>query len=116
MKKTIDKTEYDNLTQKIQITSFSVVLIILTLFNLTYYLSKPKVRSVLGAQADQNSVLIFYWKNFLSYQPSYIDGWIRLAEIEYNANNTKGAIYALQRAGKIDPSSEKVKVLGRRLG
>ena len=117
-KKTINKNVKfkSNLLLKVQIASVIVSLAALTIYNLAYFFSKPTAKSVLGAESNKSNVQIYYWKSFLKFQPNYIDGWLRLTEIEYDSNNMNGAVYALSRALEIDPNSEKVIGLKNKLG
>jgi len=45
-----------------------------------------------------------------------MDGWLRLAEIEYLNNNISQAKYYLSRATEIDPNSEKLLYLKNKIG
>jgi cytochrome c-type biogenesis protein CcmH/NrfG len=92
-----------------------IILLFLASFNIESFLSRAQV---LGAQTQKGSTLVGqarYWEDFLSKNPTYLDGWLELAQIEYELGNTNYALGALNSARAINPNSPKVKKLGNLL-
>jgi len=86
-----------------------LVLITLSLFNLALYLFKSN-HEVLGANSEVSQEIIF-WHDFLTENPSYIDGWLELTKLEYEKGNFASSQEALRQAEIIDPNSEELKKL-----
>lgn len=94
-----------------------ILLLFLSSFNLNSFLVSKKV---LGAsvEASQNEELQrqkTYWENFLSGNPTYLDGWLELAQIELKLGDLGYALGALNTAKAINPNSEKVKEVEKNL-
>lgn len=64
----------------------------------------------MGAQTETKSNLSeeSYWKEFLSNNPTYFDGWIELTNIEIVTGNKDAANKAFLAAEKINPNSDKI--------
>lgn len=83
-----------------------IILITLTLFNLSFYFySKPKVSYTPTNTTNQE---ISFWQSFLTSHPSYIEGWIALAKLDLRKGDKIGAEIAVQKAWKIDPNSVEI--------
>lgn len=85
----------------------SILVLGLSAFNLSRYFTNLKV---LGAKTEdtQNMASETYWKEFLSQNPTYFDGWIELAKLEEKLQNKEGAQKAIGEAIRINPNSEKL--------
>lgn len=69
-----------------------------------YYEEKPDTKGV-SFDTDHSET---YWLEFLTKNPSYIDGWIELAKVYYVKGDFVGAKAALNQASQIDPNSERL--------
>lgn len=69
----------------------------------------------MGAR-DLTTKEIEYWTTFLESYPTYKDGWLELAKLEYQRGNLEKARLSLQKAENVDPNSEEVKRLKGVLG
>jgi hypothetical protein len=59
-------------------TTFSVLILLLTLFNLqNLNIKKPTEMVVLGAETNN-----LFWEDFVAEHPTYIDGWIELDRMD----------------------------------
>ena len=105
------------------ITALSIIsVLLLSSLNLeTYQLGKR----VLGESTVEESPEFeisdlekekIFWENFLSKNPLYLDGWIRLSEILDELGDKTYALAAFAQATVIDPNSEKVLNLEKKLG
>jgi len=80
---------------------------------------------VLGANIPNNKVItkntetkdedteIAFWQKIVEENPTYRDGWIRLAVGYYEDGDVDRAIEALDKAKEIDPNNETVKSLNK---
>lgn len=57
-----------------------------------------------------------YWQQFIEKHPSFRDGYLILARLEYDKGNIAAAYSLLEAAGEVDPFSERVNYLSRVLG
>lgn len=110
------KTESSYLT----ISSGIIVILILSIFNLFLY-SSSYSNNVLGARTgvDFNNLLIQeknFWEKIVSENPTYLDGWLELAKINYKLGDMGYAQGALNTARAIDPNSDKIENLEKELG
>jgi len=105
MKKTnIKKSDYS-----FAFSCLIIVIITLTLFNISYYLfSKPKI---LYVKKDLTNSEISFWQTFLASHPSYLEGWVELAKLNIVKGDKIGAEIAYQKAIKIDPNSVEIQGL-----
>ena len=51
----------------------------------------------------------------LTINPSYVNGWLHLAEAKVRDGDLKGARYAAERALRVDPESVPAQLLLRRI-
>jgi len=98
----------------------TIFLLFITSFNLNQVVS-PK--QVLGTKTqvknEETKVInkeIANWENFLKENPSYFEGWVKLSELKLQVGDINGAKEAYQKAFQIDPNSEEVKSLEKKLG
>ena len=92
----------------------TLILIALSIFNLAFYLFKEN-REVLGTKTETSKEITF-WYDFLANNPTYKEGWLELAKLEYERGNFASAKEALEQAEKIDPNSEELLWLREKLG
>lgn len=87
------------------------LLLLLTIFNLYYYLKPQKVLGVstLSAKETELASRKAYWEDLLSQSPTYLDGWLELAKIELVEGDKVKATEYLNKARDINPNSEKIK-------
>jgi len=96
--------------------AFVVILLSLSALNIRIFLNKPNVDNkneetkVLGYE-DNNTRRINYWINFLNANPSYLPGWVEIAKLAKQLNQTEIYENALVNIKEIDPNSEQLKVL-----
>lgn len=92
-----------------------VFLLFVAGFNLENFLAGKRVlglktQNQIGEQEllkEQKS----YWEDFLAENPTYLDGWIELANIELKLGKLEEAKLSLDKAEAISPNSSKVKAL-----
>ena len=48
---------------------------------------------------------IAFWKEFLNENPEYFPGWVELAKIQLEQNNTAGYNYAIHKGKEINPNT-----------
>jgi len=97
-----------------------LILILLSLPNISLYLSKPH-----QSTQDENTKVLGkkdflleeknYWENFLKSHPDYFPGWYELTEIEIKLEENNDAQKAFSKALKINPNSQKLLNLKNRL-
>ena len=92
----------------------TLILIALSIFNLAFYLFKEN-REVLGTTTETSNEIGF-WYDFLANNPTYKDGWLELARLEYDEGNLASAKESLEQAEKIDPNSEELLLMREKLG
>lgn len=82
-----------------------IVVLFLSVLNLNSYYSR---QFVLGAETEDTkpdySKETDYWLSFLESHPTYIEGWIRLGDIEKVNGDLNKASYYYDQASKIDPN------------
>lgn len=77
------------------------------------YLGKSETK-VLGASYD-SSEEITYWEGIVTQNPTFQDGWLELARLEYENGNLEKFNLFLQKAKDIDPNSSKILMLEQAL-
>ena len=116
-----------NQTKRVKKTSFKKQLIflcsccavVLLLFvagaNLENFLDSKRVLGLKTQNQKYEQQLLkeqkLYWENFLAKNPTYLDGWIELANIELALGNPEEAQLSLEQAKTISPNSSSVKAL-----
>lgn len=103
---------------------FSCCMAIFLLFlageNLRSFLFRNQVLGAeINIQFQKNNELLQekeYWENFVSQNPSYLPGYIKLVNINFELGDRNSAIINLIKARQINPNSEEVKSLEEVLG
>ncbi len=85
-------------------------LLLLTSLNLETYFRKSKV---LAAQAQSGPLTELvheraFWEEKVALYPTYLDGWLSLARINFKLEDWQESQRALEMAKKIDPNSIKI--------
>lgn len=85
-----------------------VLLLFVAGFNLENFLAGKRVLGIKTQnQIDEQALLKeqkIYWEEFLAANPTYLDGWIGLANIEQKLGNLEGAKLSLDKAKAINPN------------
>jgi len=89
-------------------------LLLLTLLNLIQ-ITKPKKRITISTEDSSLEAEKHYWLRLSSENPTYLDAWLRLAEIDYELGNVDFSKGWLNQAKKINPNSKEVKTLEEKL-
>jgi len=76
MKKSAPNKSEKGILAKIQKTSIVISILILSVFNLLYFASNPKVKNVLGAQSNPYDTLISFWQDFLNDLITWMAGCV----------------------------------------
>ncbi len=100
----------------------SAILLSLTFLNIAAYLSITRInfdQKVLGAstEMDSNQNLsneIIFWEKIVNDNPTYVDGYLKLAVLEWPLDKTKSSHF-LQIARELDPNSSKVHIIENKL-
>jgi len=82
-----------------------VILFLLVSFNLNTFLKEDRI---LGASEIQPFDEVSFWKDFVSVNENYLDGWVELAKLEAKAGKTKEVREILTKIEEIDPNSQKL--------
>ena len=92
-----------------------VLLLFVASFNLENFLAGKRVLGTETQNQIYEQELLkqqkLYWEEFLAENPTYLDGWIELANIELKLGKTEEAKLSLDKAKAIGPNSSKVKDL-----
>lgn len=87
-------------------------LILLFNFGLNIAARKTKVLAATNEVKEVYSPSLseekLFWENFLATNPTYRDGFLELASIEYELQNKRRALEFVGFARKIDPNSEVI--------
>ena len=123
-----EKIQKNNLGEKLMMAPAVMLFSLGLCFICLVYLNKAdlakKSNGVLGVQAnaentESNSASLIgadnaditFWSKIVEENPTYRDGWIRLAVGHYEDGDIDKAIEALDKAKEIDPNNETVKSL-----
>lgn len=89
------------------------VLLGLSISNLQLYFNykNTPLPQVLGERSDQLNEDKRFWQDFVSDNPTYLDGWIMLTKVNLELGNLEEAKVAFEKARIINPNSEKVSEL-----
>ena len=95
-----------------------ILILLISAFNFESFLTNQKV---LGAQsASSEEDLLYeqktYWEGLVSDNPTYIDAWIELADINLKLGDIESAKFSLAKAEEINPNSTQVKELRGEIG
>ncbi len=91
------------------------MLLILTGFNINKYIDSQKV---LGTSVDTSPLQEekSYWQNLITDNPTYTDGYLELAKINFELGNKVEALNSLNKAIVLDPNSNKIREVQKILG
>ena len=93
----------------------SIFLILaLSLFNVANSKKEKRVLAAETKSINEEERLLEekdYWQSLLLEHPTYFEGWIEIARIEFSLGNVNSFFGALEEARKINPNSEKLKNL-----
>ena len=89
------------------------VLLGLSIFNLQLYFNKKNVSlpQVLGERSDQLNEDKRFWQEFVSDNPTYLDGWVMLTKVNLELGNLEEAKVAFEKARTINPNSDEISKL-----
>ncbi|MEK7112184.1 MAG: hypothetical protein AAB875_02550 [Patescibacteria group bacterium] len=95
-----------------------ILILLISAFNFENFLTNQKV---LGAQSGTSEQELLrgqkiFWEEFVAENPTYLDGWIEITEINLKLGDTEAAKFSLKRAEEINPNSTKVKELRTLVG
>lgn len=95
-----------------------ILILVISAFNFENFLTNQRV---LGAQSFLNEKELLveqktFWEGFVSDNPTYMDGWMELADINIKLGDLEGAKLSLNKAEEINPNSTKVKELQEVIG
>jgi len=93
--------------QPFYLSLFAIFILLLAGFNLVIYFSPQKTFTV---SAKDNTPLLqtYYLKNLLSTHPTYREGWIALAKLEYSLGNMAEVQMAITKVREIDPNDHEL--------
>ena len=91
----------------------------LSIFNLSTFLF-PKASEVHPTSKtevlDEVDEKIQYWSGIANSHPDYFSGWIKLSQIAIEKKDIKLALRAIEKAENINPNSEDLQSLKKKLG
>ncbi|MBU0572634.1 hypothetical protein KKH23_03135 [Patescibacteria group bacterium] len=85
----------------------TIILLLLTTFNLDHYLEKQKVLSSADVTPSSHDETVF-WESFLNENENYIEGWFELAKLKMSDGDIAGAREALIKIEEINPNLEEL--------
>lgn len=92
-----------------------IILLFIAGINFENFLASKRVLGIKNQNQIYEQELLMeqkiYWKVFLAENPTYLDGWIELANIELKLGKLEEAKLSLDKAEAISPNSSKVKAL-----
>lgn len=92
-----------------------VLLLFVAGFNLENFLAGKRVLGLKTQNQNYEQQLLkeqkLYWEDFLAANPTYLDGWIELANINLKLEARQEAKASLEKAKIISPNSSKIKDL-----
>jgi hypothetical protein len=96
-----------------------VVLVTLSVFNLSYFYSQQyralSDKIVLGAKNNTETKLD-YWYKMASQHPNYIVAWLEIAKLENVRGNNQAVLNAIKFAEAIEPNFEELAQTKKELG
>ncbi len=87
----------------VHLTCFTILILLLSLLNVIMYYS-PRKTIIVEAKDTTPLVQIYYLKNLLSEHPTYREGWVALAKLEYEFGNMKETREAIAKVKELDPN------------
>ncbi len=98
----------------------TVLLLLITSFNINQLVSPKQILGTKTQVKNEEMKIInneiANWEDFLKDNPGYFEGWVKLSELKLQIGDLSGAKEAFQKAWKIDPNSEEIKSLEKKLG
>lgn len=91
-------------------TCFGIIILLLTALNLLVYFS-PHTTIVVAAKDTTPEQDAYYLQNLLLQNPTYRDGWVQLAKLEFYLGNTKEAQNAVRKVIELDPNYSEIEYL-----
>lgn len=96
-----------------------VVLVTLSIFNLSYFYSQQlralNDKIVLGTKNNTETKLD-YWYKMASQHPNYIVAWLEIAKLENGRGNHQAVLNAIKFAEAIEPNLEELAQTKKELG
>ncbi|MCH7730354.1 tetratricopeptide repeat protein [Patescibacteria group bacterium] len=89
----------------------AILILLLALINMGTFFLPKKVYRDLEVYQEQKS----FWQEIVSKHPNYLDGWLELANINLLLDDLEEAKRAFEKAREINPNSEKVAILKKKL-
>jgi hypothetical protein len=89
----------------IHLTCIAILVILLASLNVIVYLSPPKT-VVVHAKDETPIVQVYYLKALLKDNPTYREGWVQLAKMEYLMGNIEECKKAIIKVKELDPNYE----------
>lgn len=86
-----------------------VAILFLSALNINEYLLRKGVLGIKTVQKTDNKELLDqkeYWEKFLEKNPTYYEGWIELANIEFSLGNAEISSNYILKAKEINPNRE----------
>jgi len=89
------------------LTLFAFFILLLAGLNMVVYFSPQKTFTV---RAEDNTPLLqtYYLKKLLATNPTYREGWIALAKLEYSLGNMAEVQMAITKVREIDPNDHEL--------
>ncbi len=92
-----------------------VFLLFVAGFNFEHFLASKRVLGIETQNQRYEQELLkeqkLYWEEFLAKNPTYLDGWIELANVNLKLGEKEEAKLSLEKAKTISPNSSKIKDL-----
>ena len=101
------KDSFSNELAYLLVVLVTVILFLLTTFNLNNYLKEQKVLGSSTVISSSHNEIAF-WEIFLYENENYIEGWFELAKLKIDEGDISGAKQALIEIENINPNSEEL--------
>jgi cytochrome c-type biogenesis protein CcmH/NrfG len=101
------KNNNNKTLRSLYLSLFALFILVLAGLNLIVYFSPQKTFTI---QAKDNTPLLqtYYLKNLLASHPTYREGWIALAKLEYSLGNMTEVQNAITKVREIDPNDKEL--------
>lgn len=111
-KKVFSQNKHIQYINFVHFTCISIIILLISALNLIVYFSPPKTK-VVYAQSELPEQEIRFIKQILYNNPSYREGWVNLAKLEYKTGNIYNARMAIQKVEELDPNYSDLENLKR---
>lgn len=95
-----------------------IVLVALSLFNLSLYISNKNssIPADINAkrQTVDNETSLTFWLGALAKEPNYLPGWLEVAKINCSEGNKPACIAAIAKAREINPNDATLRELTKK--